>query len=83
MRFRLLIDFEVLELALNLPKRQQAALFRYFASIRESPGHYSDYVEVGPDGRVLQVSLYGDYLIKYWIDDADRHVKILKLVSNE
>jgi len=83
MSFRLLIDFEVLEFALKLSKAQQRRLFAHFLAMRDFPGNYSDFVEVGERGRQLNVCLFGDFQIRYWIDDADRHVKILRLSENE
>ena len=51
--------------------------------MRDFPGNYSDFVEVGERGRQLNVCLFGDFQIRYWIDDADRHVKILRIEENE
>jgi hypothetical protein len=83
MSFRLLIDFEVLEFALKLSKSQQGRLFAHFLAMRDFPGNYSDLVEVGERGRQLNVCFFGDFQIRYWIDDADRHIKILRIMENE
>jgi len=83
MSFRLLIDFEVLDFALKLSKAQQRRLFAHFLAIKSFPGSYSDFMEVDKTGRSLNVSLFGDYQIRYWIDDADHHVKILRITENE
>jgi mRNA-degrading endonuclease RelE of RelBE toxin-antitoxin system len=30
-------------------------------------------------GRRMQIAIVGDYALIYWVDDADRHVKILDI----
>ena len=39
----------------------------------------SDYREANPRGIPLDVHLCAGFAIKYWIDFADRHVKVLDL----
>lgn len=83
MSFRLLIDFDVLEFALKLSNADRRRLFDHFLAIKKFPGNCSDFVEVDKTGRSLHVSLFGGFQIRYWIDDADRHVKILRILENE
>ena len=83
MSFRLLIDFDVLEFALKLSNADRRRLFDHFLAIKNFPGNYSDFVEVDKIGRSMHVSLFGDFQIRYWIDDADRHVKILRILEIE
>jgi hypothetical protein len=51
------------------------------AKIAATPDALSDYRESNPRGIPLDVCLYAGFAIKYWIDFADRHVKILDLES--
>jgi len=83
MKFRLLVDFEVLDFALKLSASRRRRLFDHFLEIQKFPGNYSDFLEEDGRGRSLHVSLLEDLRIQYWIDDADRHVKILQIVENE
>jgi hypothetical protein len=79
MRFRLLIAVEVVELleSLNRPRRRE--LLAHFRRLRDAPGHYGDYIETDELGRRVDVSVFRGYAIYYWVDDADRQVKVLKL----
>ena len=83
MSFRLLIDFEVLDFALKLSKAHRRRLLAHFLALKSFPGNYSDFVEVSETGRSLHISLFEDFQIRYWIDDADRHIKILQIGKNE
>jgi len=83
MKYRLLVDFEVLDFALKLSAPKRHRLFYRFCEIQMFPGNFSDFVEADGEGRPLQVSLFDDFYIHYWIDDADRHVKILHITENE
>ena len=80
MRFRLLVDLEVVEFMQTLPRSRRVNLFAHFREIREHPAHHSDYVEHDDTGRRVDVSVLDGLAIYYWIDHADQHVKILKLV---
>ncbi len=83
MKYRLLVDLEVLHFSLSLPVSQRRRLFIHFEEIQKFPGNYSDFIDSDDQGRLLQVSLFEDFLIRYWIDDADRHIKILYIAQNE
>ena len=30
-------------------------------------------------GRLLYIAIVGDFAITYWVDDADRHIKVLDI----
>jgi mRNA-degrading endonuclease RelE of RelBE toxin-antitoxin system len=83
MSYRLFIDSEVLDFAFSLSKAHQRRLFHEFSAIKKYPHNCSDFVVQDKLGRALQVDLFGDYQIRYWIDDADQHIKILALAENE
>jgi len=44
-----------------------------------APDQLSDYREPNPRGIPLDVHLCAGFAVKYWIDFADRHVKVLDL----
>jgi len=77
MKYRLLIDFGVIEFLETLPRSNQRSLRNRFVGIREQPRKHSDYVEPDITGRPLDIHVCGKYAIKFWEDHADRHIKIL------
>lgn len=79
MEYRLLIDIEALDILDRLPKKVRTRLLQHFVSIRSFPGNHSDYHESDAIGRRIEISVLGGWAIHYWIDAADRHVKVLAL----
>jgi hypothetical protein len=80
MRFRLLLDLDVVDFMQTLPRARRTALFAHFRRIQESPANHSDYIERDATGRRVEVSVFDGLAIYYWIDHADAQVKILTLV---
>jgi hypothetical protein len=80
MEYRLLVDLEVIEVMDKMPKAQRR---RFLALIRQItgafPSNYSDYHEADAVGRRVEVCILSPWAIHYWIDGADRHVKILAI----
>jgi hypothetical protein len=83
MQFRLLIDVDVLDILSQFPASKRRRLYAHFRKIQGFPGNYSEFVESDDEGRLLDISVFEDISIHYWIDDSDRHVKILQIVENE
>lgn len=83
MLFRLLIDLEVLDQLNELPPLRRRLVFDHLRKIQKFPGHYSDHISQNSEGQRLDVSVFGKWHIFYWIDTADRHIKILQIVENE
>ena len=79
MKFRLLVDFEVVSYMSSLPRQDRLMLRGRFLQIQDFPGNFSDYQEKDAVGRSLEINLCGRYAIKYWTDEADQQVKILDL----
>jgi len=79
MTYRLLVDSEVLDFAFALSSAQQRRLFKHFAAIKALPYHYADSVESIRNEPPLKVSFFEAFQIRYWIDNADHHVKILHI----
>jgi len=48
--------------------------------LQESPERYSDYIDQDTSGRQVDVSVYNGWAIFYWIDHADRQIKILQMM---
>lgn len=71
MKYRLLVSIEVVEFLERLPSRIRKPLRNVIESIGNSPNEQSDAADFDNTGRRLEIA--------YWIDDADRHVKILDI----
>lgn len=79
MDLRLLIDLEVLDYLESLKKTEQRLLIEAFRKIRNSPRQYSDYSENDSSGRPVEIHVVSKHAVKFWVDHADRHVKILEI----
>ncbi len=77
--YRLLVDWEVIEKLNRLPLPIRRALRQALARIATSPDHVSDYREATPKDIPLDVHLCQGFALKYWIDFADRHIKVLDI----
>jgi len=81
MHYRLLVAVEIVEAIQSLPKRSRIRLLDHFNKIRSTPEGLSDYHEHDLVGRRVEISIFAGHAIHYWIDHADRHIKILALKS--
>lgn len=79
MEYRLLIELEVIGVLDALPKPVRRRLFDHLVKIRSFPSNYSDYHGSDTVGRRIEISVLAGWAIHYWIDSADRHVKVLAL----
>ena len=75
--FRLLIDYEVVEFVERLPKSDRQNLRARFVLLRDHPAACTDYTEPDAANRSVALNICGPYAIKFWVDHADRHIKIL------
>ena len=75
--FRLLIDYSVVVYIEGLPRHVRRAIRDRFVEIRDFPANRSDYIERDSVGREVAINMCGAFAIKFWIDHADRQVKIL------
>jgi hypothetical protein len=79
MKYRLLIDYEVIEFIETLSRKDQLLLRNRFSTIQDYPSQHSDYVEYDSEGRRVDIHICGKYAIKFWEDHADKHVKVLNV----
>ena len=79
MKYRLLIDYEVIEFIEKLSRKDQQLLRSHLVAIQDYPGRYSDYDEHDSEGRRVDIHICGKYAIKFWKDHADKHIKILNV----
>ena len=79
MDYRLLVDLEAISVLDAMPKRNRTRLIAHFSKLQQFPEGHSDYHERDVIGRRVELSVFAGYAIHYWIDSADRHVKVLAL----
>ena len=83
MDYRLLISIEVVEFIERLPSRTRQRIRGAIRAIGSDPRGHSDAVDYDEAGRRLEIAITGDYALMYWIDEADRHVKILDIHASD
>lgn len=81
MPYRLLIDLAALELLMQLPSARRRRFIEHFHQLQDFPSVHSDFRDADSAGRLVQVSIFDGFAIYYWIDEADRHVKILEIIT--
>ena len=77
--YRLLISLEAIEFIERLPKGVRQRLRQRFVAMLDSPATFSDYVQYEPDGRRMDVHVFGPFAIYYWDDFADRDLKVIRI----
>jgi hypothetical protein len=81
--FALLIDYVVIEFIGKLSRKEQAAIWSRMRLIRDHPYNNSDYSERDPIGRQIHINVSSKYALKYWIDEADRQIKVLDIIPSD
>ena len=83
MHYRLLVSIEVIEFLERLPERMREALRQAIHAIGRDPLGRSDALDFDEIGRRMQIAVVGDYALMYWVDEADRHIKILDIHASD
>jgi len=81
--FRLLVDYEVFEFVVRLNAKEQHLIRREMLRVRDFPYNNADYAETDELGRQYHVHIFGKYALKYWIDEADRHLKMMEMRASD
>ena len=76
-RYRLLVDWGVVVQLRALPARVQRGVHALFSRLEEAPDLVSEFNVTDEKGRQLDGFIFEDFAFYYWIDFADRHVKVL------
>ena len=79
MDYRLFISIEVVEFVERLPARTKQRIRNAIRAISNDPLGNSDATDRDEVGRRLEIAIVGDYALMYWVDEADRHVKVLDM----
>ncbi len=83
MEFELLVTGNVIDALLEFPAQKRRRYLELFRRIQAYPGTFSQFRQQSDSGRIVHAYVFEQHEIRYWIDWADRHVKILRLVPNE
>ena len=78
-RYALLIAWPVIEQIDALPKVRRQRLRRELLRLEETPDALIEFSEPDETGRPLHVFVFDGWAIFFWIDFADRHVKVLHM----
>jgi hypothetical protein len=81
--FELLLVYGVVEFIGNLKPSDRIGLHRKLLQIKDSPHNNSEQTVTEPQGRSIESSTWRRFCIRYWIDHADREVKILDVYLKE
>lgn len=81
MPYRLLIAIEVIEFIERLSAKPRTLLRKAIRKIGDDPLGCSEATEYDETGRTIHITIVDDFALMYWIDDADRHIKILDIHS--
>jgi len=68
MKYRVLVDFEVIQFMDELKPAHRQALQRRFIQMQDFSTRFVDYIEYDDSGRRIEISVVGRFAIKFWID---------------
>jgi hypothetical protein len=76
-RYRLLVDWSVVVRLRDLPASTQRGVYAVFSRLEQVPDFVSEFNVTDDTGRQLDGFIFGNLAFYFWIDFADRHVKVL------
>jgi mRNA-degrading endonuclease RelE of RelBE toxin-antitoxin system len=77
--YELLIRKEVYFSLTSLKSRTQSKVLAYIERLQENPFQESHESYEGKNGRILKVVSVGEFGIHYWVDHAEKEVRIVDL----
>jgi len=78
-QYRLFVDLEAIEFLASSKPSLRRKLVAHLSKIEAFPESKSDYFENDSKGRRIDIAICSANAIHYWIDFADRHVKVLRI----
>ena len=73
------LRIEAVEASRALPRRQRESIYRFAHSLAANPSQTSDHTETDSQGRSREIKIVADVAVVYYVDDADREVRILDI----
>ena len=74
MPYLLFVDYSLFAVIQKMTTAQRRRFEEHLRKIQVYPGNHANYTQLDKTGILLHV---------YWIDEADRHIKILRLSEND
>lgn len=81
--FELLLAYKVVEFARQQDRPNRNVIEEAFRSLEESPHNCKDVTERHSSGREHFILYRGKFAIKFWIDDWEHEVKVLKILLRD
>jgi hypothetical protein len=63
----------------TLNVRRRGKLLRAFDLLARVPAGHGDFQEFGESGHIYEIKLIDDMIITWWVDDAVREIRILRI----
>ena len=79
MSYRVLVDYQVIQLMDRLPPARRRLLQNFFIRLQSFSNSLVDYHEYDGEKQRIEISLVGRYAVKFWIDHLARHIKVLEV----
>ena len=79
MQYRFFVDLEAVDFLAASKPIVRRKLMAHLATIESFPETCSDYFESDSKGRRIEIAIHSAFAIHYWIDFADRHIKVLRI----
>jgi mRNA-degrading endonuclease RelE of RelBE toxin-antitoxin system len=76
---QIVLVLEAVQVIRSLPRRQQEIINDRLMYLGQYPHAGTDAIEIDDSGREICVNLHANYRIKYWIDPAEREIKVLRI----
>lgn len=77
--FELYVGLIVWDKIGSLPKRKRDRIEKRLLELQENPRAFSDYPEENAIGRLMDVHVFEEFAIKYWIDYGDLEIRVFDL----
>ena len=76
---KFVVDDAVLEFFAGRTRREREELLRIWRELAASPYRKGEWLQRTAGGRELQVQRSGCWLVRYWLDDPVREVRIVDI----
>lgn len=77
MKYTVIANQDTLEFLLSCSARDQRKAAKALYDLAENPQQMGDHEEPDAVGRLLQVKRTGPYLVKWWVDDWAREIRVV------
>lgn len=79
MKFTFVASQRTLDFLLSATARDRRAVAKLLEELAAAPYQQGDYEEMDETGRPVQVKRLGPYLVRWWMDDLVREVRVTRM----